>query len=78
MNTIDAVASLVILVVLAALAWLACERTWPSDKAAKELGYMPDSETPECGWLWPIVGAIGVAVVVFAGLFGYVGSAVFL
>lgn len=61
MTTIDGVASLVILVVLSALAWAAVEHLFPSDKTAEGLGYMPDSEAPKCGW--PLAWALGLAVV---------------
>lgn len=77
MTTIDGVASLVILLVLAALVWVATERIYPSDKTSEGLGYMPDSETPPWGWPLTILGTIAV-IAIFIGLFGYVGSAVFL
>jgi len=77
MNMIDAVASMVIVLVLAALAWAAVEHIWPSDKTAEGLGYMPGSEEPECGWPLTILGTVAV-IAIFIGLFGYVGSAVFL
>lgn len=77
MTTIDGVASLVILLVLAALVWVATERIYPSDKTSEGLGYMPDSEAPECGWTLAIL-CTAVVIAIFIGLFGYVGSAVFL
>lgn len=76
MNTLDAVASIVIVVVAAALIYAAKEYIWPSDKSAEDLGYMPDSEAPECGWPIAIL-CTAVVIAAFIGLFGYVGSAVF-
>lgn len=77
MNTLDAVASVVIVVVGAALLYAGKQYLWPDKRSAEELGYMPDSEAPECGWPLAIFYT-AVVVAIFIGLFGYVGSAVFL
>ena len=76
MDMIDAVASVVLVVVGAALIYAGKQYLWP-DKSAEELGYMPDSEAPECGWPLTIL-CTAVVIAIFIGLFGYVGSAVFL
>lgn len=77
MSTLDAVASIVIVVAGAALIYAGKQYLWPDKRSAEELGYMPDSEAPECGWPLAILGTIAV-IAIFIGLFGYVGSAVFL
>lgn len=58
MNTVDAVASVVIVVALAVLLMYAWERLFPSDKSAADLGYIPNSEAPEGGWGRVIIGAV--------------------
>lgn len=74
MNMIDAVASMVIVLVLAALAWAAAEYLFPSDKSAESLGYMPGSEAPEGGWFRAIAGTVAVAAV-FVLVFAHLGAA---
>ena len=77
MTMLGAVVNVLIAFVGGALLRMMWIRLWPPGKSAQSLGYAPGSESPPGGWLWPIVGAVAVAVVIFAGLFGYVGSAVF-
>jgi len=76
MSMFDAVMSLVVTIVFA-LALRGLIVSFCRPRQDNEIGYLPGSDAPEGGWLWPALAAIGVAVVVFAGLFGYVGSAVF-
>ena len=77
MDMIDAVASMVFTVIAAVALKRGWERLFPSDKSAADLGYIPDSEAPPWGWPLTILGTIAV-IAIFVGLFGYVGSAVFL
>lgn len=47
------------------------------DGPAEQYGYAPGTEDPPWGWPLTILGTIAV-IAIFIGLFGYVGSAVFL
>ena len=67
MNMTDALASLILLVVAAAALMYVCERTFPSDKSAADLGYMPGSEAPEGGWPIAIVLAVAVGGLLLFG-----------
>ena len=77
MNIIEYAAMIVIVGVIAALLAFAFEPKEPKELRAEDLGYMPGSEAPPWGWPLTILGTIAV-IAIFIGLFGYVGSAVFL
>jgi len=76
MTAIDGFLMWAVTLALASLAAWIKEKIWPG-RSAEECGYIPGSEAPPWGWPLTILGTIAV-IAIFVGLFGYVGSAVFL
>lgn len=77
MSILEYAALIVVVMVISAMLAVVFERKEPTSSRAEDLGYMPGSETPSWGWPLTILGTIAV-IAIFIGLFGYVGSAVFL
>ena len=74
MDMIDAVVSMVFTVIAAVALKHGWERLFPSDESAADLGYMPGSEAPKCGWPKAILGT--VAFVALAGFVFWAGAIV--